>query len=506
MKRKNLLPTLLSVAGLLAAGFNLQADDMKFADLKKSLTFDQSKIEDKGGVVTSYASALEAVMPAVVTITASKSVEISRTSNNMQEEMLRRMFPDLPKEFFERHGGGEGGPRERQEQGLGSGVIISPDGYILTNNHVVGGADEVTVTLPNTKKEYKAEIVGGDPRTDVALVKIDAKGLKTISIGDSSKLKIGDVVLAVGNPLGLEQTATHGIVSAVGRNELNITNGGFENFIQTDAAINRGNSGGALVDAHGRLVGINTAIQSNLSGGNIGIGFAIPSNMALNIVERMIDGGGTVKRGFLGVYLRELDTNFAKALGRDETSGVLVTEVGPDTPAEAAGIKPGDLITAYNGKKASDMQKLRLDISNTAPGADVTFDVIRNGKPKKIDVTLGDLDEGTKSLATTTGRGSPAKPQEFVEGVRIKDIDEETRTALQLDEEISGVVVESVKDNSPAAEAGLRPGTVITQVDQQEVASAKDAYDVVEGFKGDVLLLQVYIAGRRDILAVPLSE
>lgn len=419
--------------------------------------------------------------------------------------MLRQLFPGIPEDFFEKYGEGQGGEAPMQE-GLGSGVIISEDGYILTNNHVVGDADEITVIIPGSHEEYEGVLVGADPRTDVALIKIDDKGLKPITIGDSSKLNIGDVALAVGNPLGLEQTATIGIVSAVGRSELNITHGGFENFIQTDAAINRGNSGGALVDAQGRLIGINTAIQSNFAGGNIGIGFAIPSNMALNIVQRLLDDGGVVRRGFLGVSLRELDSNMAKALGRDNLGGVLVTEVHPDTPAEESGMKPGDLIVTYNERDVNDVQRLRLDISNTAPGTDVTFSVVRNGKNKAFNVTLGDLEKVNIAGYTMPGnQPSVAKPQELVEGVRVKDISDEDRESLQLDASVEGVLVESVKDNVPAAANGLRPGMVITQIDQNEVKTSKEAHKIVDGFEGDVLLLQVYYAGRRDILAIPLK-
>lgn len=478
------------------------ADDVKFADLKDKLTIDKSAVKSENGSLSSYAPALDKVMPAVVTVFSSRSIEMQR--DPQQEELFRKMFPDIPEDFFEKRQE-EGG--DRQEEGLGSGVIITDDGYIVTNNHVVGDADEIKVTLPNSKKEYTANVIGADPRTDVALIKIEAKNLPHVTIGDSSKLRIGDVVLAVGNPLSLEQSASVGIVSALGRNELNITNGGFENFIQTDAAINRGNSGGALVDANGRLIGINTAIQSSFSGGNIGIGFAIPSNMTLDIVQRLLDGGGVVKRGFLGVFLRELDDNMAKALGRDNQNGVLITEVGSGTPAEDAGLKPGDLIVGYNGNNVASLQRLRLDISNTPPGAEAAFALIRNGKKKDVSVTLGDLDTDNNLLAGAMrpGKGA-AKPQELVEGVRVKNIDKETRAALQLDDKLEGIVVETVKDNSPAAEAGLRPGTVITQIDQTDVDSVKAAYEIVEGFESDVLLLQVYVAGRRDILAIPLTQ
>ena len=506
-KHLNFFCSVVVLASILALGpQGIQAETIKYSDLEKKLSIDRSPLESVGAAPSSYAPALENVMPAVVTILANKSVQLTNARNPMQEELFRRMFPDLPDNFFERFEEEQGMP-ERSEEGLGSGVIVSPDGYILTNDHVVGAADTITVSLSTNNKEYKATLVGADPRTDVALIKINAEGLKAITIGDSSALRIGDVALAVGNPLGLEQTATVGIISGLGRNELNITNGGYENFIQTDAAINRGNSGGALVDANGRLIGINTAIQSGFSGGNIGIGFAIPANMALNIVQRLLDDGGVVKRGFLGVFLRELDGNYAKALGRKDSSGVLVTEVGADTPAEDAGIKPGDLIVGCNGRKVDDMQALRLDISNTSPGKAVEFELIRNGKERSLDVVLGDLDSDSNTLAGVQGSNpKPDKPEELIEGVRIKNLDEETRTALNLDDSVLGVIVESVKDNASAAEAGLRPGMVITQIDQKNVNDVTEAYDILEGFASDVLLLQVYAAGRRDILAVPLAQ
>lgn len=494
--------SLLTVSALGAvltlASPGIQADEIKYADLEKKLTVDKTPLPPSQ---VSYAQALEKVMPTVVTIFSSKTVAAPER-NRQQEELFRRMFPDLPDDFFDRRGGGD-----QREQGLGSGVIISEDGYILTNNHVVGDADEIKVTLPSDKrKEYKATVVGADPQTDVALVKIDAKNLPHVIIGDSSALKIGDVVLAVGTPLGLPQTATMGIISAVGRNEVNILGGGYEDFIQTDAAINRGNSGGALVDAEGRLIGIPTAIQSNFAGGNIGIGFAIPSNMALNIVQRLLDGGGVVKRGFLGVFLRDLDANMAKALGQENTNGVLVAEVGEKTPAATAGMKPGDLIVGYNGKPVQSMQQLRLDISNTDPGTEVAFEIIRKGKKSEVKVKLGDL-ENNPFASTEPGKrpGAPGN-KDLIPGVGVADLDEETRSSLQLDDSVEGVLVRSVSDDSPAAEAGLRPGMIITQIDQADVSNVADARKLIEAFDGDVLLVQVYAGGRRDILAIPLKE
>jgi serine protease Do len=502
MKRLVKAPALLLALGAvaLAGPRPLSADEIKYADLEKKITIDKGPVPADAASVSSYAPALAKVMPAVVTIFSSKAVELTR--NPQQEELFRRMFPDIPEDFFDRQEKGD----DRREEGLGSGVIISSDGYILTNNHVVGDADEIKVTLPSDKKkEFDAKVVGADPQTDVALIKIEANNLPHVILGDSAALKIGDVVLAVGNPLGLSQTATIGIISAVGRSDLNIIEQGYENFIQTDAAINRGNSGGALVDAAGRLIGIPTAIQSNFSGGNIGIGFAIPANMALNIVQRLLDGGGVVKRGFLGVFLRDLDENMAKALGRENATGVLVAEVGEKTPAEAAGMKPGDLIVGYAGKPVTDMQNLRLDISNTAPGAEVNFEVIRKGKKTDLKVKLGDL-EDNELAATKPGRPERSRDEDLIDGVVVDNLAKETRSSLQLDDSVKGVLVKSVKDDSPAAEAGLRPGMVITQIDQTDVASVGEASKIVGDFEGDVLLVQVYAAGRRDILAIPLKK
>ncbi len=508
----------VAAAGTLLVGQDAQAQkkkseqkpDIQFSELQDNLSFDRSAVSDGApdGLVTSYSGALEKVMPTVVTVYSSKKRTVQR--NPAQEEMFRRMFPDIPEDFFERNQN-----RGQRESGLGSGVVISPNGYILTNNHVITGADEIKVSLSKDKREYVAQLVGADPQTDVALIKIDATGLDAIQIGDSSKLKIGDVTIAVGSPLGLTQTATMGIVSALGRNDLQIIGSqagvnGYENFIQTDASINRGNSGGALVDARGRLIGINTAIQSNSFGGNIGIGFAIPSNMALNIVERLLDGGGKVKRGFLGVLLREPDDNIAKALGREDKSGVLVAEVGEDSPAERSGLKAGDLIVGYNGKPVESMAKLRLDISNTAPGSPVEFQLIRNGNTQSRDVVLGDLDDRDKIFATGPGRGpaprAVAKPKQLVEGLRITDLDEDKRKALELDADFAGVLVESVEDDSAAAKAGLRPGLVITQIDQKNVGSVSQAHDIIGGVNNDYVLFQVYSNGRRDILAVELKK
>lgn len=486
----------------LAAVPAIQAKDVKFNELKKNLKFDKTPLKKQAGVVLSYADVIEGIGPSVVTILSSKEVK-ERPRSPMFDDPRFRKFFGLPDDFEVPED-----PNHGRQEGLGSGVILTSDGYILTNNHVVGGKDtKVKVTLPGTKKDYDARVVGADPQSDVALIKIEATGLKPATIGDSARLRVGDVMLAIGNPFSLEQSVTMGIVSALGRSNLGITGGGYENFIQTDASINQGNSGGALVDAQGRLIGINTAIRPGMGGGNIGIGFSIPVNMAMGIVEKLLDSGGNVPRGFLGVYLSDISADMAKALKRDDRKGVMVTDVGPGTPAEKAGFEPGDLILGYQGNPVNSMAKLRLAISNTAPGKKVGFELLRNGKTEKRDVELGDL----STMAQRLGRPTPApdkvepkKPKitELVEGVKIQNMDKALARTLGIGDEVSGVIVEAVDKNSKAAQAGLRAGQVIVQINQKPVTNAVEAMKIMKEFKGEVLLLQVYEQGRRDIIAL----
>ena len=313
-----LLPTVVGILAT-ALGFSFVEDSVAkgeptYSDLEKKLKFDRSPLSDNSGLVTSYADVIENARPSIVSIFSTKGMEKIEYRDNP----LFRYFFGIPEggESEEPHGG-RPGPKQ---QGLGSGVIISPDGYVLTNNHVIEGADEIKVSLPMRQQSYTAKVVGRDQATDVAILKIDATGLPAATLADSTKSRVGDVVLAIGNPFELEQTVTMGIVSALGRRDFRIID--YANFIQTDAPINPGNSGGALIDAGGRVIGINTAIQGGgggggigMSGGNIGIGFAIPVNMALNIVERLFEGGGKVERGFLGVRLRPMDADWAGSVG-----------------------------------------------------------------------------------------------------------------------------------------------------------------------------------------------
>ena len=508
-----------AVASLLLIGSFGSSQGLKYDQIREKMNIDSSPVKSVNGVIASFAPALENATPAVVTI-FSKSDPVARRNNNAldpREEMLRRLLGL----------NGPGGAPAPGQSGLGSGVILTSDGYILTNNHVVGGADRITVALKGNKREYPARLIGGDKDTDVALIKIDARNLTPMKIGDSSKVKVGDVVLAVGNPLGLEQTVTHGIVSALGRRTLGITGrGGYENFIQTDASINVGNSGGALIDAEGRLIGMNTAIKTDgVSRGNMGIAFAIPANMALNVVRKLVDGGGKVRRGFLGIGLSDLDVEKASELGLQNLKGALVREVNRGTPADIAGLETDDLIIEVDGRSISDSAQLRLDVSSKDPGNEVDFKIVRRGKTRVISVVLGDKDE---LMAKINGGGGPLLPQRnqrtpefrrpqpssppvgnagtnFLDGVRLQPLDRNLRSALNIDNAIQGVFVASVDSKSDAARAGLEAGQVITQLDQQNVGSVEDASDIVNNFDGEVILLQIYKGGRRSILAVPVK-
>ena len=407
---------------------------------KPVLKIDLSPLNDgKSGLVVSYADVVEPVQKAVVSIYSSKTV--------------RRRLPPSFRQFF----GDE--DRESREEGLGSGVIVSPNGYILTNNHVVEGADELKVALADDR-EFKGKIIGTDPKTDVAVIKIEADNLPTITIADSDRLRVGDVVFAVGNPLDIGETVTTGIVSAKGRrvhllDDIN----GYEDFIQTDAAINLGNSGGALVDAKGRLVGINSAMMST-NNGNMGIGFAVPINLASSIMQSLI-ATGTVARGYLGVGLQPLDVELAEAMGKD-AKGMMISTVTADSPAAKAGLKVEDVIVAINGRPVDSFDVLRLIIAQTPPGTKVKVKYLREGKTADLEVTLAKLADDT------------AKPDEFVTGVTVTGMDDDVRRTFKLPDEVDGLVVTDVADTSPFHER-FHPGMVILQVNRAPVADAAAA-------------------------------
>jgi serine protease Do len=385
-------------------------------------------------------------------------------------------------EFFGPFGFGAPNQPPRRGGGTGSGVIVTRDGYILTNNHVVEDATTVSVRLAD-RREFKAKVVGGDPRTDVAVLKIDAGDLPVLPISDSAKVQVGDVALAMGNPFGFEQTVTMGIISATGRAGLNPEN--YEDFIQTDAAINPGNSGGALVNTSGQLIGINTAIISR-TGGNQGIGFAIPINMAREVMDQLVKTG-KVTRGYIGAYLQDLTPELARAFNLKQTSGAVITQVSPGDPAEKAGLKPGDVVVALNGESITDSTGLRLRVSRMAPGTTATFTVQRPEGRQDVKVTLGTLP--IRGGAAPGEEGPTGGTASTLEGVSVTELTPQLASELQVPSGTRGVVVTSVAPGSAAAEANLRRGDVITQVNRKPVSNQQEFEQAVGSATGPVLLL-----------------
>jgi serine protease Do len=413
-----------------------------------------------------------------------------RTSQNpmFNDPLLRRFFGE---QF------GSSAPRDHKAEGLGSGVIVSSDGYILTANHVVEGADTVKVALADGEREFEAKVVGTDPPTDVAVLRIDAKKpLPAVTLGDSDKLEVGDMVLALGNPFAVGQTVTLGIISALRRGGFDIS--GYEDFIQTDAAINPGNSGGALVDVEGRLVGINTAILSR-SGGFQGVGFAVPINMARYVMDRLITSG-RVARGYLGISIQALTSELAKEFNLpDESSGVLVGGVSANSAASKAGVLDGDVILELNGKKVPDPRTLQLLVAQSAPGTKVSLKILRGEtgtKPieKTLTATLADLPQEAlagRHRGNAPEEGSQQAP-DALDGVEVTDMDAAARRQLNIPRTITGALVVNVDPDSNAAQAGLAQGDVITEIDRQRVRNADDAVTLTQKVKGDRLLLRVW--------------
>lgn len=383
--------------------------------------------------VPSLAPMLDKATPAIVSI----SVEGTQVS--------RQKVPEMFKHFF---GGPNEQVQERPFKGLGSGVIIDAQkGYVVTNNHVVDNADEITVKLTDGR-EFKAKKLGADPQSDIALLKIDPEDLIAVPLADSDALRVGDFVVAIGNPFGLSQTVTSGIVSALGRSGLNI--GGYEDFIQTDAAINRGNSGGALVSLRGELVGINTAIFGP-NGGNVGIGFAIPSNMMKSLVDQIIEFG-EVRRGLLGVTGQDIDSGLSEAMNLKVSKGAFVLEVSADSAAEKSGIQAGDIITEMNGKEIDSFQELRAKIASTGAGSEIELTLLRKGKRKTVEVTLGDATQ----MTVVAKEIHPA-----LEGA--------TLTNGKTQQGDAGIVISELEGRSPAARIGLQDGDVIIGVNRKKI-------------------------------------
>jgi serine protease Do len=445
----------------------------------RTISVTEAKDSDAQGARVSFtdgfAPVVQPVLPAVVNIHASKIVKMSQQEMPFMNDPMFRQF------FGQQFGQQDQQPQQQREHSLGSGVIVSSDGYILTNNHVVDGASDIKVSLKD-KREFKAQVVGVDPKTDIAVLKIPVTGLTPITFGDSAKTQVGDFVLAIGNPFGVGETVTMGIVSATQRSGLGIED--YEDFIQTDAAINPGNSGGALINVHGDLIGINTAILTGEEGGgNEGVGFAIPVNMARGIMDQLVKNG-KVSRGYIGVGIEAVTPDLAKAFGMDTPEGALVGEVEPDSPGAKAGLQRGDIILAVDGQPVSDERDLRLRIAAMSPGQTVKLEILRNGQKQTVSVTLVEFPDKT----ATASQREPKS--DALQGVQVDELTPQIAHELQLPAGTTGVVITDVDASSAAAEAGLQRGGVIQEVNRQPVSNVGQYEKAIRATgNGEVLLL-----------------
>jgi serine protease Do len=463
---------------------------------------DNAPIERETHGVTSYAPVVKQVAPTVVNIFSTRTVR--QRENPLGDSPFFHFFgpnnddgsdDQSPAPWQGNRGRRRQMPHPEHLQSLGSGVIVSSDGYILTANHVVEGADQIKVALASGGQELTAKVIGTDAPTDVAVLKITGKDLPTITMADSDNIEVGDVVLAIGNPFGVGQTVTMGIVSATGRTSLDINQ--YENFIQTDAAINPGNSGGPLVDANGRLVGINTAIFSE-SGGYQGVGFAVPANLARSVMEQLVKSG-KVTRGYLGVHIQSLTPELAEEFNMPDQSGALITDSESGTPASKAGLQTGDVIRQVNGKKVSDSQQLSLLISQIAPGTKVNVTFLRseNGKKpveKTLTVVLGTLPGQANARNDNTPDEQKDSNYDSLDGVEVGDIDSNARQQYGIPNSVRGAVVTSVDENSNSADAGVREGDVIQEINREPVRTADDAVKLSDKAHGKRVLLKVWRA------------
>ncbi len=435
------------------------------------------RVMPEAGKILSFNKAIEHASRCVVNISAKK-----RIKENIPQSFMDPFF----RQFFNMPYG-QMMPRERIQRSLGSGVIVTKDGYIITNNHVVDGADEVHVTLPGSTKEYSAKIVGTDPKTDVAVIKIEGENFPAVTMGDSDTLKTGDLVFAIGNPFGVGESVSQGIISALGKDSMGINQ--YENFIQTDAAINPGNSGGALVDSRGVLIGINSAILTR-SGANNGIGFAIPVNMVKRVALQLIEHG-KVEYGYLGVSISDLDANLRKVYEHKE--GAVVLNVDKDTPANKAGIRRGDLIIKVNDKEIKDASDLKNVIGSIPPGKEVTISFERNRKVKTVKVKLAKFPDSKFKNEGDKG---------VVGGLTLQNITPQIRNQLGIPDDIEGVIVTQVKQDSKADKAGFMPGDIIIQIEDMMIKNVGDVEKAMEKYHGKK---RIYI-NRRGMIRILVVE
>lgn len=494
MKRfKSFYLLIASIAVLLIGFYSIDVDSKEagMASLPEFATTDV-KPSDNQPVNTlkdlndAFVNIAEEATPTVVTIRVTQTVEVPSNP-------LSRLFGDR-----------RGDTQERQMRGLGSGVIVSSDGYILTNNHVVENADQLEVGL-STGEQFDGEVIGTDPRTDIAVVKIDGDNLPALEIGDSDQLRVGELVLAIGSPLqeDLAHSVSMGIVSAKGRAIGIIDQGaGYENFIQTDAAINPGNSGGAMVNMDGQLVGINTAIASR-SGGNDGIGFAVPSNLAKSVMESLIQTG-KVSRAYLGIYGTDIDRTMARGLGLKEAQGIVVGSVQPETPAAEAGLREGDVIKTLNGEPIETYTKFRTKIATSKPGTEISLGIIRNNQSQTLDVTLGELPDDQVASSQR-----PQRDQDLEEqlGFSAQNLTPDLAERLDLQPGQDGIVVTGISRGSNAYQKGLREGDVITSVSKNPIKNVSDFNEELNKIlesDDNVVLLKIIRGGVNQYIAFEL--
>jgi serine protease Do len=454
---------------------------------RPTLKINDQPLQREAYPVVSFAPVVQEVSPSVVQVYTTTR---TRPSNGRPQDPMQQLF-GFP-------GWNQFAPPQdaTPKKGLGSGVIVSPEGYVITNHHVVEGADEVKVVLNPNEETYIAEIIGTDPKSDLAVLKIDADGLVPIELGDSNQLMVGDLVMAIGNPFGVGQTVTMGMVSAKGRAEMGLD---YEDFIQTDAAINPGNSGGALVDAKGRLVGINTAILSR-SGGNMGIGFAIPMNLARHVMESLVEHGQVV-RGYLGVSIQDVTQEMQDYLDLPAKQGALVADVFKDSPAASAGLKPGDVVTQFDGKPVGNHRELKLIIGQSQPGENYGMEILRQGEKTTLQVELATLGSDPRQPLNVS---SVSERYAWMQDLDLEELTPLMRRQFDVPNSISGVLVTEVRPGSAAWETGLRAGVVINEINRKPVERIEDLR--ASSAMGQSILLRIWYNGQYAYRVLSLED